>query len=404
MKRGFTLIEMMVALAVGLVGIAAAFAFARTQIRGYANQDEVARMQASAQLVLEGLARDIRNAGYGTSYYAGMPSTGMGGDVFIVDGAANSRGFPAMRIANNVAAPAQVMPGTDAITLLRVTSDSVVLQDAIPCVPGTTQVYLVEPATITRLRSCLTAPGGLVLVSDSSRPTGEPESMLLAADPASLGLGGLRFVNAYGINPSVAARCTDDSNPPTGVGAGSFAVCVEPVSYWVDTFARLRMWQPMSSAQSNAPATAGGRVPIDPTNDAVIAEGVEDLQLSLFMSAESGVAAGPVWIRDNAALDIADEGQMSEARVVRISAVVRTQRSLTQTNMAREGLLDPGGLLEDHLLPTTQLYGCSTPATCYDPAFTRKRLRFNAELRNMRIFDVLSSNTRTWDEMRSFRK
>src|SRR5262245_47856224 len=119
-RRGFTLVELMIALAIGVVGIAAAFAFARTQIRGLANQDEVSRMQTSSQLVLEGLARDVRNAGYGTSFYAGMQAAGFGGMMAISDSGGNNRGFPAIRIANNAVAPVGVMPGADAITLLRV--------------------------------------------------------------------------------------------------------------------------------------------------------------------------------------------------------------------------------------------------------------------------------------------
>jgi hypothetical protein len=226
--------------------------------------------------------------------------------------------------------------------------------------------------------------------------------MLLATDDLSLASDGLVFRDGYGITLPSSARCTNNSNPPTGVGAGSYAVCVQPVSYWVDNLARLRMWQPRSDAEAAAPAAVDGQVPINPFTDAVLVEGIEDLQLAIYMSRQSGIGAGAVWIHDAAGLTWANEGQMAESRVVRISAIARTTRSHGETNLRREALLT-NNRLEDHVLPANPVIGCPTPALCYDPSFTRKLIRFQAELRNMRIFDVLSSNTRSWDEIRSFR-
>lgn len=71
--RGFTLIEMMVALGIGmLLTIIIAEVFLQTR-RGYMVQDDQARVQENARFIVQSIGRVVRQAGYHT--YAGLPGS-----------------------------------------------------------------------------------------------------------------------------------------------------------------------------------------------------------------------------------------------------------------------------------------------------------------------------------------
>jgi prepilin-type N-terminal cleavage/methylation domain-containing protein len=446
-RNGFTLVELIVATLVGAIGVAAAFAFARSQLQGYATQTEASHMQSSAQLVLEALARDVRNAGYGTSFWAGSPNLAFNGQMFSVDANGRSKGFPAVGMANNITT-AGVMPGSDAISFLRILSNSTTLTPTpMPCSlnngTGSPFQYTTDPLSWSNL-TCLSGTmvdfpvAALLLVTDSSRPTGEPEGMLVAAasnpPPAA---PTFNLANRFHITPGrggcfsccppapaqppITATC-----PPQGGGLGSTVVCAQPVTYWLDDQGRLRMWRARGTGSTTDwggttnlchNGGCGANWPSLPSNpngpnttDLVLAEGVEDLQFAFLMSNDPNLpgAAQGQWVTSPNLL-LAPE-MMSEVRVVRISAIVRTARAFQDNNGAGEsrgGLLNlpgEGGIqMEDHVLANVQTVGCTTPGTCYDPRYMRRRLTFEAELRNMRIFDALSTNQRGYQQVYSYR-
>lgn len=408
---GFTLPEMLVTVAVAGILIAAAFALARAQIQSYAGGHESAQMNSSTRLVFEALGKDIRNAGAGTSFYAGVPAAAFGGGMTVADaGDGSSRGVPAIRIANNVNHPA-AMPGSDAIALLRTTGNQAILAARVPADPGTGVPYplLDDPALppgngFAPLAACAGADG-LVLISDTTRATGEAESMLLPLDgAASIANNALVFDSTYGINPSDPTRTTDRSVSPRGASSGSAVTCVQPVTYWLDRQGRIRVWQSTAAAPGGAAALAGGgfpgTVPINPANDAVFAEGVEDIQFAIQMStmAPAPLSNPGTWAFTTGNIP-GNEEIMAEARVVRTTVLMRTTRHFS----------DSGGpsrvaQIEDHVLPATRTKGCADPAVCYDPSFKRRTMTFYSELRNMRLFDMLSDQTRIFTDVRSYRE
>lgn len=65
--NGFTLVELMIALAVGGIVMAAVMTSFLSQHNVYLAQDEVVEMQQNARVVLDMLTRDIRTAGYNPS-------------------------------------------------------------------------------------------------------------------------------------------------------------------------------------------------------------------------------------------------------------------------------------------------------------------------------------------------
>ncbi|MCC7411008.1 MAG: PilW family protein [Gammaproteobacteria bacterium] len=62
--RGFSIVEMMVAIVVGLILVAGAISMLVTSKRTYTIQDDLGRIQENARFALEYLARDLRMAGY----------------------------------------------------------------------------------------------------------------------------------------------------------------------------------------------------------------------------------------------------------------------------------------------------------------------------------------------------
>lgn len=399
-RRGFTLVEMMVAVAVGAIVLAAVFSLAVQQMQSYTEGAAVGELHASSRVVFESLTRDLRNAGAGTSFYAGAPIAvlGVNEHLAIRDGSdGSSRGIPAIRVANGITSPAEVMPGSDAIALLRITSPTTALLDRVPPAPGAGVAY--EVADFNVLAACAAADG-MVLLSDSTRSTSEAEAMVLALDRvASTAQNALVFRNGFGIDPSDGNRATDRSVPPAGMAVGSRVMCVQPVTYWLDTEGRLRLFQATRANPGGTASARGGyagHVPIDPTADAVLAEGVEDLQFAVLMSAAAPGALANAWAFVPGLAPVA-ETDLAEARVVRASVLMRTTASAKTSD-------GPGrvGQIEDHVLTQVEQPGCHTPDTCYDPSFRRKVLTFTAEIRNMRLFDAVSDSGRTTNELRSY--
>jgi type IV pilus assembly protein PilW len=62
--RGFSLVEMMVAITIGLIILAAVSAVFVSSKRSYSTQDRLARLQENARFAIQFLTRDIRMAGY----------------------------------------------------------------------------------------------------------------------------------------------------------------------------------------------------------------------------------------------------------------------------------------------------------------------------------------------------
>ena len=413
-RSGFTLIEVMVAAAVAGFALAATFSFARYQIVTYKTHTEISRMQSSAQVVFESMARDIRNAGFGTTFYAGAEDTAFGGNL-----AFGGRGVPAIRVANNIpSSQGDVMPGTDAITILRVESESTFIP---PSGPGArrvpAEVSATEPYRVNRphrLAPCaLSNPnGGIVLLSDMVHRA-EPASMLLPIEPFT-GMpdetqpGAIYFRSDFGITIDAVSRA-DEGNPdlsvitPTGVGLGSLVTCVRPITYWVDRFARLRMWRASTVDSGGNTATvvlgAFGSVPINPTSDIVLAEGVEELQIAYLMSHE---AAGleSQWVFASSGLVMSNLTDLAEIRAVRISGIVRTPR---RTDSGQPADI-PDWIEDRNMTALNWVIGCTDLGTCREWGHTRKHFTYQSELRSMRSFDLMSTTARTTAVLKSWLK
>jgi prepilin-type N-terminal cleavage/methylation domain-containing protein len=400
-RAGFTLIEMLVTTAVAAILIASVFAFATFQVRTMSKEQDVTQMHTSARLIIDSMTYDLRNAGFGTSFYAGAPQTAFGGRLAISDGTLGVLGVPAVKLVDAATGDAGEMFASDAISVLRVLGRSTSIPGVgagninIPAAPGRSTPF--EVADISALQPCANendpdAPF-LVLVSDLARQ-GAPASMLfelapIPGPPAASGTPGqISFVSgAYQIDPSDSGRETDGSVPPLGVGPGSIVICVQPVTYYVDARRRLRMWRATRNDPQGVAAITGdyGSVPVNPAIDLVLTEGVEDLQIATFMSGEAFDAAHRSdWAFDTQGDVLASEAHLVEVRALRLSVILRTAIAEDQP---RPSSLPPS--LEDHVLTL-------------DNRYRYRVVTYQTELRNLRLFDLQASSETDWDDVRSY--
>lgn len=421
-RRGFTLVEILVAAGISGIAILGAFSFARYQITAYKTQGEISDMQMSSNIVFESMARDLRSSGFGSSFWIGAEANAFGDTNRLAFG---DRGIPSVRPMNGASPNGSgnaAMPRSDALMIVRMEGEATHIPSGEPGaqkipaqIPNGSTYLVANPAALagcanTDIDGVAADEDGLVVVSDMGHRA-EPASFMLEINPfvaPPVGTAGsISFGNTWSsIDPGAGSRVGGAQPPivPTGAGIGSLVVCVRPVVYWVDAQFRLRMWRAsnltLASSGSLLP-NAGDvtfTVPINPTNDLVLAEGVEDLQIAYLMSGAAGAKAN-LWIYSSptgAASSFADAANLAEIRAVRITALLRTAvQGDTPVVDTRPTAV------EDHTVPTTECVNIGE-TDCYNPRFRRKTITFQAELRNMRLFDLMSSTERTTDQIRSY--
>lgn len=411
-SRGFTLVEMLVASAIAGVAVAAAFSFATFQIRGYSEQQDTQELSTSSRALLETVIDDVRVAGLGTSFYAGVGAATVFGGRAAVSDASGPLGVPAISITDQVNGPINatpglgVMAGSDAITLLRVEGEATFLPSSgagnvgMPAAPGANVPFTVMNQAA--LIPCATGNGSrLVLVSDMVRQ-GEPASGLYELDgnvpgwgaAAADGSGPIRFaLGDYGINPA-APGDPDGLLPPGRVfGPGSVVTCVRLVTYWLDNIGRVRMWLGTAANVLSASGIIGSwplgqQRPINPANDAVIADNVRMLQFAAFMSDIAPSFPGN-WALNAPPLASSrpgDPGHMVETRAIRMSALLATPRA------GEARIRNVPATIANHTLI----------AANYPGTHTYRLATYSAEVRNLRHFDLMSSAARPWNLVRSY--
>lgn len=122
-SAGFSLVEMMVAVAIGLFLIGGAIAMLVTSKRTYTVQEDLGRIQENGRFAVEYLARDLRMAGYfGCGHSLGELFNHVNGadntlfdTRFPVEG--YEQGAAAWLPSGSVERIGDILPGTDAITL-----------------------------------------------------------------------------------------------------------------------------------------------------------------------------------------------------------------------------------------------------------------------------------------------
>jgi type IV pilus assembly protein PilW len=168
-SNGFTLVELMVSLTIGLIILAAVSSVFVTSKRSYNEQDRQAKMQENARFALNTLMHDLRHAGYygcmdditsdtvtntvnaHSSLYlnALYPIEGLD------DAAAGKKWYP----GDTVDLPAGIKPGTDALIIRTALADNPIsLSSAMP--NSSAELKVTSTAGLSE--------GDIVLISDCS--------------------------------------------------------------------------------------------------------------------------------------------------------------------------------------------------------------------------------------------
>ncbi len=145
-QKGFSLVELMVAMVLGLVISAAAVQIFASNKNTYRLENALSRLQENGRFIVDRMATDLRMAGYNgcLSRGAGVPTQMLSIETppFAIDGTGAIRGFnnngtgwlPAIDANLNLnganPTPRQVLPGTDVFNIQRASSCGVQLTAA----------------------------------------------------------------------------------------------------------------------------------------------------------------------------------------------------------------------------------------------------------------------------------
>lgn len=317
-RRGFTLVEMMVAIAVGAISVVVAANVAGVVIRQRAKAKEVTDLTGRARLVTRQMREDLRVAGYG--------STG----AIAVDPAqwpsvnTPTGGYPAipavLGLNGAVGASDAVQlvvpdPATVRLVLAQMTAGAAVSFDGPNLVGG-------APA--------LLCPTGVAYVSDHTSPTGAGRAQV------------------FQINPLTGIA---QDNMQFDIAAGSEVMCARVSTYWIDAPAppatpmlRRSDWRPLAGPVAMGPLR---RLAPAANGSDIVAPGILNMQVAYRVSAEAFIDTGtPIgagvtgWAFALPAdfgvnLDIPGPGlnnpvtpRWFEVRQVRINLLARTMRKM----------------------------------------------------------------------------
>lgn len=325
-RRGFTLVEMMVAVAVASTGVVLAAEVAQVIIiqsqKGRQNSD----LGGRTGLVTRQLRADLRSAGIGST---GAVAVDPGIAAWTLMGVPTLAGFTAIPVvagANGLGAVGlgglTTVGGSDAIQLVVADPDSAVR--TLGFSPANQDVIGLDPNDPP-----INCPSGMIYVVDHSGPTGAGRTQLMFVDgfpPNS--------INATGVLQFTVA-------------SGSEVMCARISVYWVDTAG----WMHRSDLSGAAAGLVnlGGPVWVDPANVATdqLAPGVLDLQVAYRVSAEvytQNAQVPPVgqprrtWVGEGVAgnADALMTNRMwFETRSVRINLLARSLRRIDSQNSVR---------------------------------------------------------------------
>lgn len=326
-RRGFSLIEMMVAILVGSVGVVLAAKVAQVVITQSNKGRQTTDFRSRTRLVSRQLRADLRSAGVGSTGAVAVDPNVAAWGLMGIPTVAGFTAIPVVAGANSLGAigigGATTFGGSDAVQILVTNPDTAVR--TLGFSPANQDIIGLDPADPP-----LNCPSGMIYVSDHSSPTGGGRTQVL-------------FVDNYppnAVNTRGVLQFT--------VGAGSDVMCARLSVYWVDDAG----WMHRSdlSAAAAPIINLGGPVWVDPTGvgpDSV-APGVLDMQVAYRVSAEvytQNAQLPPVgqpsrtWafegVAGNADALMADR-MWFEVRMVRVNILARALRRVTSSPSAQQ--------------------------------------------------------------------
>ncbi len=261
-RRGFTLVELMVALAIASVSVVVAARVAQTVIKQSAKGRQRTDVSVRAAVLGAQLREDIRMAGFASS---GAIAVNTGAAPFVNMGfntPANRAAMPALVVASNIGGTAlNIQPGSDAI-----------------------QMVVPDPVTARHVGATSQAGGTLITLTAGEAPFGCAQPFVYVVDyTAGNGVGRTQLLRLGGV-VGTAINTLDGLRftvPPEAE-----VLCARISTYWVDATGWLRR-----SDVTGAPTVVVPSVAVPLVIDAAavntqVAPGILDFQLAVRVSAE----------------------------------------------------------------------------------------------------------------------
>jgi prepilin-type N-terminal cleavage/methylation domain-containing protein len=316
-RRGFTLVEMMVAVVIGGICVLMAAEVGQSVIRFNAKAREVDDSLVRVRLITKQIRDDLRMAGYGSTGAIGVDiGNGAWTGLFSNTPEGNFPAIPAVYGFDNPAGP-------DA------------LQIVVPnpmTVQVTTNEYFLGGA-IAGLPTAMNCPNNVAYISDHTAPSGAGRTQLV-----QMAAGGTSTVDTM--------RFT--------VAAGAEIMCARVSTYWVDTTGLT----PILRRSDLNPATPGAlrpgfpgtfRVPAVAAGTDELAPGIADFQVAYRVTTEAYTLAGvsplgaSFWAFDGLPGDFGPnmgtagvaKARWFEVRNVRINLLSRSMQKFAASNNLR---------------------------------------------------------------------
>lgn len=347
-RRGFSLLELMIALAIGLFVVAALYNLFTAQVRQFVYQDLQMEMHQGARLSLDMLSRSARMAGYGTN--------GTTNGVFGAGGDDNDP-LPAI-IAYNGVGP----NGSDAVTFVSMDPALVInTSSTYPPSCGTTTLEVNPSALHNAARLAQYHNGELLLCYDYASIGGFRSFLWPMTADANSATGELTISSGSSYLDYEAA-CPSDENLPITMTCSR----AEVVTFYIDADDT----DGVGAGSADHPVLMMDMDFESPDGDDVpLVDNVEDLQLAYCLQS----AAGTTDCSDPTAwVDTINTDQADEVYMVRIGLVMRSSRE------------DPRRLHQG-IRPAIE----DNPASATTDHYYRQSLSTEVTVRNMRIQSLL---------------
>ncbi len=293
-EAGFTLIEIMAALAILAIAMTAVFATFTSQQQTFTTQSRVAEMQQNLRIATDALVRDIRLAGYGLP-----PTTGTAADNIALPGTMNPHGITTVRGLY----PVDNTAGSDQVYIMYVYD----MDANQPPAELTADMTAVTSIAVDNTLGFVPGGGELVIVTD--RVTADLFETTAGGTATTMNFaGGGSDYNNASLHTKLYAVGTQPGFPPTVAAKARF------VRYYIEDVA----WADGSVHPTLMVDRLNGDAPQP------VADDIEDMQLSYGLDTNGDGAVDTVrcaW----GGVAAFSAGQIPQIRQVVLHLVARTR-------------------------------------------------------------------------------
>jgi len=363
-QRGFTLLEVLVAAAIGAFGIAVAAAMVQTAVRQSGRGTQVQQLGQTVRLVGQQLRADLELAGLGsTGAIAADCSNQLWQQVCLGTPGAGFSAIPAVRGANAVPTTpvggSRVLAGSDALMLV-VPDPTTLARTTAAAARGTGRFSF---ATDNPFPPC---PSRIAYVTDHSAPNGAGRAHVVEIG----GLGGVTETSADTLQFTISE--------------GADVMCARISTYWVDD----EGWLRRSDAAAGVVVVPVGDVTIPdyPAGTDRIVPGAVDFQVAYKFSSEAVGRTATLddrWAFDGTVAPI--EGTLRTAPAAqRLAAWFEVRQARFNVHLRSLRAVDEAGVAIADANPIED----RAPRRAVPRGYGQQVVRTSALITNLRYFDM----------------